>query len=467
MSATTLSGSTTHSAPAAPPEEIAGPPVFAPVTRATRLSSIDVLRGVALMGILMINIDGYGNVSSLHDIPIGTAIPTLTGPHAHWNLVLLWIKWMVFEGKMRSIFSMLFGAGVILLTERMERRGQKSNVGSIYLRRNVWLLCFGLIHFVFIWDEDILLNYAIAALLVLYPCRKLKQRTLFILSGVATVLATLLCFFLFHFFTQWKLEHAYRRAEASVRARGPLTAQQQIDISAWHAELAKEIPTQAEVDKKVAYIRSASYMQGIADRVKLDPVREIIRRTFALADNLSAMLLGMGLFRMGFLTLEMATPTYVWTLVLGLTSSCVLYAVGLLGTQAGGYSQFAFDAWLSSTYWVDRELGAVATTAAVMLCIRYGVMRPLQTALEAVGRTALSNYLGTSLLCQFLFMWGPWKLFGKLEYYQLPIVVVGVWVVNIVASTLWLRYFEFGPLEWLWRSLTYNKLQHMRIAKTA
>lgn len=76
---------------------------------------------------------------------------------------------------------------------------------------------------------------------------------------------------------------------------------------------------------------------------------------------------------------------------------------------------------------------------------------------------ALSNYLLTTVLCQFLFIWSPWKLYGKLEYYQLLYVVAGVWSINLVASPLWLRVFRFGPMEWCWRSLTYWKLQPMRL----
>jgi uncharacterized protein len=84
-------------------------------------------------------------------------------------------------------------------------------------------------------------------------------------------------------------------------------------------------------------------------------------------------------------------------------------------------------------------------------------------ALGAVGRTAFSNYIATSLLCQFVFTWGPWHLYGTLDYYQQIYVVAGVWTLNIVVSTLWLRSFAYGPLEWMWRSLTYWQVQPFRL----
>ncbi len=114
-------------------------------------------------------------------------------------------------------------------------------------------------------------------------------------------------------------------------------------------------------------------------------------------------------------------------------------------------------------YYITREAGSLAIAAVVMLIVKSGRFRMPQRLLAAVGRTALSNYLLTSVLCQTIFIWGPWKLFGKLEYYQLMYVVAGVWVVNLILSTMWLRSFAYGPVEWLWRSLTYAKLQPFRL----
>jgi uncharacterized protein len=99
----------------------------------------------------------------------------------------------------------------------------------------------------------------------------------------------------------------------------------------------------------------------------------------------------------------------------------------------------------------------------MMLIIKRGLFATPQRLLAAVGRTAFSNYILTSIICQTIFVWGPWKLFGKLEYYQLMYVVFGVWSVNLILSSLWLRKFAFGPLEFAWRSLTYGTMQPMRV----
>jgi uncharacterized protein len=159
-------------APFAADEELAGPAHLpAPVKRAERISSLDVLRGFALLGILVVNMDSFAGPEASHDIPLAAAF---SGPHAHWNLIALFLKWIFIEGKMRALFSMLFGAGVILLTSRAEKRGAGAQIADIYLRRNMWLLALGLLHGVFLWGGDILFQYAFCALVFLYPCRKLK-----------------------------------------------------------------------------------------------------------------------------------------------------------------------------------------------------------------------------------------------------------------------------------------------------
>ncbi len=167
------------------------PALKQPTTLRERISSIDVLRGFALLGILMMNIDDFGTPEASHDIPIGMPKPAFVGPHAHLNLVILILKWVFFEGKMRAIFSMLFGAGVVLMTTRAEKGGAAGQIADIYLRRNMWLMLLGLLHACLLWNGDILFYYALTALLALYPVRKLKAKTL-LLAGtfISIVLGT-------------------------------------------------------------------------------------------------------------------------------------------------------------------------------------------------------------------------------------------------------------------------------------
>ena len=139
-------------------EELAGPPhaATAPVRAEERISSIDTLRGFALMGILIMNICSFGLSVGQYEYPLSTVHPVFSGPHWKVNTALWFFRWIFAEGKMRGLFSMLFGAGVVLLTERAEKRGAGVRVADIFTRRNMWLVIFGMVHAYFIWEGDIL-----------------------------------------------------------------------------------------------------------------------------------------------------------------------------------------------------------------------------------------------------------------------------------------------------------------------
>jgi uncharacterized protein len=176
------------------------------------------------------------------------------------------------------------------------------------------------------------------------------------------------------------------------------------------------------------------------------------------------MLIGMGLFKLGVLTLERGTMLYVTMVVGG-------YAIGL-ATNAwetkhiidGGFSARAFTE-VTTTYDLGRLGMTVGHLGLMLLFVRSGVLRPVRRAFAAVGRMAITNYLMHSAICLVLFVLMGW--YGKLERHQLYYIVFAIWVFQLIFSPLWLRYFKFGPVEWLWRSLTYMKLQPMRRTRAA
>jgi uncharacterized protein len=157
-------------------EELAGPPhaevdPLRPVVRAERINSMDVLRGFSLMGILVMNICDFAYGFRNYAYPLSTVKPVFDGPHWKINTAMWFLRWILAEGKMRALFSMLFGAGVILLTERALARGAGIRAADIFSRRNMWLVLFGMLHGYLIWDGDILFYYGLAALLFLFPFR--------------------------------------------------------------------------------------------------------------------------------------------------------------------------------------------------------------------------------------------------------------------------------------------------------
>jgi uncharacterized protein len=441
-------------------EELAGPPhAVAPVKRAERISSIDTLRGFALLGILILNIDDFGSPLFLHDIPPN---PAFTGPHAHLNLIVLFIKWMFFEGKMRFLFSMLFGAGVVLLTERAERRGAADKVADIYLRRNIWLVVLGLLHGTFIWNGDILLQYGSAALLFLYPCRKLKPKTLFTAGSLL-----ILVFWTYGLLQYTGLTQALRLSSkaanvvAAQNAGHPLTLEQKKVEQQWNEMVKKHEVTKQKIDEEIADAH-VSYLNHLIDQ-GFNYEKSFASRSpfFTMAESVGAMLIGMGLYKTGFLLAELSYNTYLWTALLGFLVSIPVYIIGIWKAYESGFFFLTIYKWVFLPYPLTELAGGLAVTATLLIIIKTRTLHRLLHPIAAVGQTALSNYLLTSVLCQFVFLWGPWKLFGKLDYYQVNYVLLGVWAINLTLSTLWLRAFEFGPVEWLWRSATYWKLQPM------
>jgi uncharacterized protein len=445
-------------------EEITGPvTTIAPTIGSNRISSIDVLRGVALLGILVLNIDDFGNPSPVHDIPVGTPIDNFSGPHAYLNLALLLIKWMFFEGKMRGLFSMLFGAGVILLTSRAERRGS-TNIADIYTRRNLLLLCFGVIHACFIWGGDILFDYGFQALLFLYPARKLKPKTLLWLGTFLSLVVSTIGGFLFFGATHdYSLHRQASAIQAQQRAGAPITAEQKNQLHQWQERVESQRLTPEKIKQSVQEA-TLPYPASVIDRAQAFQAGFYLFHINLLFDILSAMLIGMGLMKIGFFTGELPYATYWSTALLGFGVSAPIYAVGILKTYATGFYFLDMEKWVWLPYYLTREAGSIAIAATVILLVKSGFLKTPQRLLAAVGRTAFSNYILTSLICQTIFVWGPWKLYGKLEYYQLMYVVFGVWIVNLTISPLWLKRYAFGPLEWFWRSLTYGKMQPMRLS---
>ncbi len=454
--------------PAGAPEELAGPQhaqpsgPTRPVQREERISSVDTLRGVALLGILAMNITSFGLPGWDYDIPISTLLPVFNGPHAKVNTVVWFLRWILAEGKMRAMFSMLFGVGAILLTARAEARGAGDRTADIFTRRNMWLMLFGMLHCYLIWYGDILYFYGLIALVFLYPLRKLRTKTLFIWAAVVLTLNSTA-----HYGGQLAATYALRqKAEAAdklYREHKTLTVEQSEAIKSWHEAQEQWRPPQKKVAEDVKAMTSG-WVKAQAHNAKSSFQGETKFAYLGFGDMLGFMLLGMGLYRNGFLTGKLKTATYVWMAVIGLGISWPLIFAGCWHAWKSGFDEFATMWWLDVPYDIGRVTGCLGNAAVVLLVLRSGALKFLTRRLAAVGQMALSNYLLTSTSCKLLFCWTPLHWYGHLEYYQLYYVMAGVWTVNLTWSLIWLRYFQFGPAEWVWRSLTYWKRQPMKVA---
>lgn len=431
---------------------LSGPLPPAPPARAApaaqRIEALDFVRGVALFGILLMNITGFG-------LPDAYTNPQNSGGATGVNLITWIITEIGFEGTQRGLFSMLFGASVILFTSRLETQG-RTDAADIYVRRNLWLIGFGMINgFILLWQGDILYAYGIIALF-LFPFRKLAGKWL-----LAIGLAALLAGAFWSFCEARAAQAAYAPYPAAAAARDAgqeLTPEQEEAIAAWEQVQGQYVTPPDNIAAAIqehvqGYGRALTYLAPFNVYAE---THNLYRYFF---DMFGMMLIGMGLFRLGVLTLERRTILYVAMVVGG-------YAIGL-ATNAwetrhiidGGFSARAFTE-VTTTYDLGRLGMTFGHLGLLLLFVRSGVLRPVRRAFAAVGRMAITNYLMQSAIALVLFVLMGW--YGQLQRHQLYYVVFAIWGFQLIFCPLWLRYFKFGPVEWLWRSLTYVKWQPLR-----
>jgi uncharacterized protein len=245
-------------------------------------------------------------------------------------------------------------------------------------------------------------------------------------------------------------------AQALVSSGKKLTTDQQDALKKWNDTVDRR---KKEHDDDLKAMRG-SYLEQLKMRAGVVPKLEAdFYYMFGFTDVLGMMLIGMALYRTGFLTGALSSRVYGWAIATG-----YLLSIPLNGFEAWGVIRDNFQP--ESNWWMLYQLGripgAIANVALVVLVAKSGVASWLMRRIAAVGQTALSNYLFTSISCSLLFNGFGLGYYGRLEYYQLYAIVLCVWALNLILSSLWLRHFQFGPMEWVWRSLTYWKRQPMR-----
>jgi len=433
----------------------------APVALADRIKSIDSIRGFALLGILLMNIPGFafgfleGNIMS--DVSLG--------PHSGYDFLTVKTVEIFFNGTMRGLFSMLFGAGMMLfMMNKKEAPGQPA-VAIYYYRRLLWLVFFGLINaFVLLWFGDILFYYGLFGML-LFAFRKLAPKWLLMLG--------LVCILFGMIYSAWdwsetrSIRNNYVEAMTAKKEKKLLTDEQKQAVSIWTRwNTPRPKSDTAEVNPVNRKMRSG-YITVFKELLPQTASFEVFLTYFDAWDMLAMMFIGMALFGWGFFTGKLSTQTYVLWLIAG-------YGIGipfgffLFNQSWYTYDRFALrvDRWRMDPYVFGefrRLLITIGHASLIMLTIRLKIVPWLMRALAAVGQMAFTNYLMQSIICTFFFFGYGFGYFGKLHYHQIYYVVGAVWIFQLIFSSIWLRYFRFGPFEWVWRSLTYWKKQPMKL----
>ena len=414
-----------------------------PTAEGDRIQSLDVLRGFALLGILLLNILGFGLVSASYS---NAGYDLLGGSSLDW---IVWASVeLSAEGAMRALFSILFGAGVLLFTT-----GDRAKGGWTYYRRTFWLLMFGLIDaYLLLWSGDILVCYALAGAL-LYLLRNRTTKTMLIIFAVLLTLISG-----FYGVIRFGLAASKEAAVELAAMEDPSSASDELRSLAegWEGFSADFLMTpEAEADELAA--RRGSYASAFEWNLpQTNKMMFTVLPMFLFWDALVMMLLGMALYRSGVLQGERSTRFYV-TMMLG------GFAVGL---SVNGYEVwqgvstnmdlFAIFAQFQPTYHIGRLGMALGYIGLLVLIVRAGRLAAMQQALANVGRMALTNYLMQSLICLLLFTGAGLGLVAVFSRSTMYLFVVGIWIFQILFSGWWLARYRFGPVEWLWRALTYG-----------
>lgn len=408
-----------------------------PLGGAGRIASLDFIRGIAVMGILVANIVGFGQPHFAALWP-----DAFLAPRGHSDDWLWLAQFVAIDGKMRGLFSLLFGAGMALFMDRAWGRGASR---WLQARRLAWLLLFGLAHFFLLWRGDILTTYALCGLVVL-PMLRWDAVRLLALGLTGYVFGSL------YYAAAFGLSYM-----ASLSPPGESavfdTLTRQMDQY--------RIDELADGKFEATIIQAGDYPGYVAHTVLEHGVEIPFMFYSALFETVPLMLIGVALYRMNLFAAgrDMASVRrWGWSGLLA--GAAMSLAIGLW-TLASGFD-FTATILAQSGLAPLARLPMILGLAALLAIAGNTVNGAFSKRVSATGRMAFSNYLGTSLVMLFVFQGWALGLFGQLDRPRLYLVAAATCVAMFAWSPWWLARFRYGPLEWLWRCLTYNRMLPLR-----
>ena len=405
----------------------------------SRIATLDAVRGVAVMGILLLNIVSFA-------LPAYAYVdPNFAGGASGANWWAWAIVYMLADGKMRGLFTMLFGASTLLVAERALAGG--ASPARVHHARMASLFAIGLVHAYLIWAGDILTLYAVCGALLFavwrWPAR--------LLAGAAAALL------------MWQLAVGVlgyidtRRFEAIAAAPNASEAVR----ARWASYRAALVPPHPPAAREIAIYRGG-WREIAPARAREAAFLETRVMPGMLPEALGLMLLGMALFRAGFFSGAWPRRAYWGVAIGGYALTIPPYAALALWLTRARFDPIVLILSEPLHLVLLRPWMTLAHASLVVLLVTSGSAQWLTARIASVGRMAFSNYLGTSIVCTLLFYGYGLGWFGLLERWQLYPVVLAVWALMLLWSKSWLDRFAYGPCEWLWRSIARGRWQPMQ-----
>ncbi len=415
-----------------------------PTQQSERIPSLDFLRGIAILGILFVNLENFAYPDSWSPWKYG-----FKGSIDH--TARFWVYFLT-QGKFYTMFALLFGIGFYIFLERLEKKGLGLKAMDIYARRLLWLFVIGIAHAYLIWDGDVLYHYAICGFL-LFPFRSIKSRSLTLIVVFLCVLQLLKSY---DQTVRWQ-DRQKTYLEASSIPKNGRTEEDIRKIAFWEDRTKQKAPDTSQVEMK-----KPTYLAGLRETYEHASAHKgLVYYQGLLFPSLIAMILGIVLYRSGIFS-DCHVWKYYWlisfsVLVVGLIINYLRY-------YHWTYEYFnpVTDVWDGLLFTFPKELLGIGYVLIFNGLYQKFLCSVRFKMISNIGRMALTNYIFQNTLLGLIFYGYGLTMFNRLSRFELLGIVAVIWIVQILLSSLWMKKHKQGPLEMMWKALTYNSFKTLK-----
>ncbi|MEQ8924626.1 MAG: DUF418 domain-containing protein [Fulvivirga sp.] len=406
-----------------------------------RITSLDFLRGIAILGILFINIENFAYPSPF--------LPWKNGFNGSADYATRFWIYFLTQGKFYTMFALLFGVGFYIFLERLERKKIGLKAMDIYARRLLWLFVIGVVHAYFIWNGDVLYHYAICGFL-LFPFRSIKTRNLALIAALFGVLMLIKS----HEQTSKRLHKKLAYLQATNLPEDERTDDDTRTIKSWEKLTQKKKP-----DTTALEMRRPTYFKGLKETFEQASVHKgLVYYQSLLFPSLLVMILGIILYRTGIFS-DYQALNYYWPISFGILFLGLVINYLRYYHWTFEYFDPVTSIWKGYLFTFPKELLGVGYILIFNGLYQKYFSRIKLKLITNIGRMALSNYIFQNILVGFIFYGYGLGCYNQFSRTELLPIVFAIWIIQIIISSIWLKKYNQGPLEYLWRTLTYRSFK--------
>lgn len=423
-----------------------------------RIRIIDIIRGVAVLGIFAMNLPLMAFPHNLSNNYL------ITNPNQGWGYWIGIISDIIFLDKMRGLFTLFFGVSAVLIIKKLEKQFGELDAITIYFRRLLWLLVFGLVHaYILLWSGEVLFHYAVLGMF-LFPFIKASRKVL--VAAILTCLAVLILQPIIDYRDMVDLQKEYSSVQNKQQSNEILAIDDKEILEEWKESIADNQPDEEEIEDEVE--AKTSYYFDVFDYNKEEVIEEetVEFYLYHFWDYIPYMLLGIILFRIGFFDKNIKQTAQLIIAVCGISIGLMVHTWLYLH-----YYENYSNPVDSLYYLIFVDLGrlpfVLGYISLIIFLFRLRSLDRMGNWLAATGKMALTNYLTQSIIAAYILYGFGFAQFNQLNRVKIAAIILSVWIFQVIFSSAWIKYFDYGPFEWVWRSLTYWKIQPLLTVKAS